>query len=266
MKNLLLILSCVVTLTQSLSAQSSEGFERVLLPIATVGEVPGAHGSRWTSRLAITNVGESPVVVDGISTKCRVTGCMPESIPAGATLLPNPENVLAGTPAAFIFVEEGRTDDVVVELRFQDLSRQEQTWGTEVPVVTVNEARADEVNLTDVPIGERFRQLLRVYDLNPREGVTAVVRAYAISGAAYPVDAVPDTTIFETTVNLITGRGDRLPGYAQLPLWDIPSLEGHERVRIEVIPEEGSLLWAFVSITSNETQHVTLVTPGGLGR
>src|SRR5260370_32300719 len=42
----------------------------------------------------------------------------------------------------------------------------------------------------------------------------------------------------------------------------LPELQGVDRVRIEITPAtDGLRLWAFVSVTNNETQHVTVIAP-----
>jgi hypothetical protein len=42
----------------------------------------------------------------------------------------------------------------------------------------------------------------------------------------------------------------------------MPELAGSERIRIEIEPLDGRAeYWAYVSVTNNATQHVTIVSP-----
>jgi hypothetical protein len=51
------------------------------------------------------------------------------------------------------------------------------------------------------------------------------------------------------------------PGYVQLPLSGLPMLQGKERIRLEITSDAPELrYWAFVSVTNNETQHITIIT------
>jgi hypothetical protein len=58
------------------------------------------------------------------------------------------------------------------------------------------------------------------------------------------------------------------PGYAQIDFSTrFPTASQYSRLRIEIEPLAGTTrYWAFVSITNNETQHVTLVTPESGGK
>jgi len=64
-------------------------------------------------------------------------------------------------------------------------------------------------------------------------------------------------------------QAERRPGsplfdlaYAEVPLNSLFEIQGQDRVRIEVAPlTSGLRLWGFVSVTNNQTQHVTTVVP-----
>ena len=114
--------------------------------------------------------------------------------------------------------------------------------------------------------------MLRLYDVDARDGSTARLRFYGVN----PATDVPfkfggpspqlDPLLLEMTVAL---KAERRPGtplfdlaYAQLSLGSLPEMQGRDRIRIEVTPlTSGLRLWAFVSVTNNETQHVTVVAP-----
>jgi len=66
--------------------------------------------------------------------------------------------------------------------------------------------------------------------------------------------------LLEETVTFAVNNG---LGYSEIPnIAAMSSLMGSSRVRIEIIPVEPNvLLWGFVSVTNNATQHATLITP-----
>ena len=86
------------------------------------------------------------------------------------------------------------------------------------------------------------------------------MRFFAADG---DVPYAPDDALAEVTLHL-AGVGGTLPvtpGYANFAD-ALPQLQGHTRVSVEIMPLAQDLrVWAFISITNNETQHVTTVTP-----
>ncbi|HUF18906.1 MAG TPA: hypothetical protein VMS12_12755 [Thermoanaerobaculia bacterium] len=154
-------------------------------------------------------------------------------------------------------------NDVSFQLRVQDLSRALDTWGTGLPVVGESDLFHQRVlTIADVPNTAEFRSLLRIYGFDPGSEGQIRVRVYAL-----------DASVFET------GRGDQLildtvqmvrpdplapvqiPPRLELPLWLIPQLEGHARLRIAITGGPELRLWGFVSATHNSTQHVTVLAP-----
>jgi hypothetical protein len=161
-------------------------------------------------------------------------------------------------PGRFLLVDTDRRADIKVELRVRDLSRQHSTWGTEIPVIDEAKAAQQTVQLLAVPIDTDFRSLLRVYDFDPAPGHFAVVRVFKPSGGL-----TSDELLKEISLPLRVPRApDEYPGYAQLSISGLADLPMSGNLRIEVVPTTTGLrFWAFVSVTNNDTQHVTLITP-----
>jgi len=59
------------------------------------------------------------------------------------------------------------------------------------------------------------------------------------------------------------GDTGRSPGYAEIgDLSQIAPLGNASRLAVEVEPlTPGLRIWSFVSVTNNETEHVTIITP-----
>lgn len=107
--------------------------------------------------------------------------------------------------------------------------------------------------LIDVPLTAGFRVMLRVYGLT-RDAGSATVRVFNPETNALlhtmPLELTPPSHGFPLMPQ---------PRYAQIALLEsLPELSGVPRVRIEV---DGEDVWALASVTHNESQHVTLVSP-----
>jgi hypothetical protein len=119
------------------------------------------------------------------------------------------------------------------------------------------------LNLTDVPTGDTFRSMLRIYDFDPigfDPPRLVRVRVYAIG----PPRPGGDPLLLETTYPLEAHPSDPFTEapMATIPLWTIDELMNAGRIRIEVEAQTPDLrFWAFVSATNNETQHVTIIAP-----
>jgi hypothetical protein len=271
------VLFGVVVFVGSLSVSAQQrgaNYERVLVPIVIRNEVPGAYGSRWATRLAITNTAAQPVDVLGYEWAPR--GCIilcadqPLTQP-GVTFYPA---LLSGqfTQGAILLIDRRAANDIAVNLRVQDVSRASQTWGTEIPVIREAGLFRSRFTILDVPVEQRFRQSLRFYDPDARSDARAIVRFYRVTptiDTTYDATNPPrsDTLLGQRTIALQIEQRAGGPmfdlGYAEISnLAGLPELQGVDRVRIEIEPATSNLrLWAFVSVTNNETQHVTVLTP-----
>ena len=234
--------------------------ERFLLPVWIDGQVAGAYGSLWVTRLVGYNAWREPVQVTQ-HTGCFIT-CPTQTVPPysyfidrAATFFDMPAG-RSGT-GSFVHIHRIYRPWIVFNLRIQDLSRQSLTWGTELPVVSESEAFVDTLRLLNIPTDGRFRVAIRVYDFEP---------ANADRHARLQVFSAGNQLLAETTVALVPPLGweESLPGYAQFMdlVASFPEIAASETVRVEITPiTQGLRFWAFASVTNNETQHVTTVTP-----
>lgn len=255
-------------------------FERVLVPIAITGEAPGAFGSRWVSRLTITNTALQPVTIFGYSpfpSGCGLATCPPvPPTPAGITFFPI---VSAGSTSqgAIIQVDRSAANSVWFQLRVQDVSRAADSWGTDIPVVRERALFSSRFELLDVPLLSGFRPTLRLYDIDGHEEAQAILRFYKVNTSVVsPIDilfdptvgpAQPDQLLREQVVTLTTEHrgGDPASDLGYFEMTDfasLPELVNTGNVRIEVEPvTPGLRLWGFVAITNNATQQITTIVP-----
>ncbi|MDP9361074.1 MAG: hypothetical protein M3P29_06440 [Acidobacteriota bacterium] len=256
------------------AGQQSVSYERVLLPVVITSQVPGAFGSQWTTRVSILNNSGQGVDIQGYAgypRGCPILCGQPITL-AGITFYPS---IAPGaiTQGAILRIDRRYSDNVEVHLRVQDVSRQSQTWGTEVPVVREKGLYQSTMNLLDVPIGAAFRQRLRIYDVDARQDARVRVRFYRVNAAIdtttepFNPQPPPDLLLAERTVQLTTEQRAGTPtndlGYAEISnVGALPELQNADRIRIEVTSlTTGLRFWSFVSVTNNDTQHVTILSP-----
>lgn len=240
------------------------GWEQVLLPIYLKEPVPGANGSLWRTDFRIRNHGNEPVRL--APWECPPNMACPPVFPLTYTLQPNqtlhnPADFSSrpgSNPSRLLFVSAPAT--VSMNLRVADVSRSTLNAGTDLPVIRPHELLRGTAQLFNVPLdAQNYRVLLRVYDLAySRAGFE--VRLYAEGVENEP----PAHVAVLTAVTEQTGAFRSEAAYAQLDVTDLLKLRKAwpAAARIEILPTTpGSRYWAFVSITNNQTQLVTLVTP-----
>lgn len=241
-------------------------YEKVLVPVPP-GITAGAFGSRWSASIAVSNLSETPVDVQGHG-DCRIgVPCRPTPIPPRTTIYIN-QILRSNVPAAFLNVEPGRVDDLSITMRVFDESREHLTWGAALPVITRGRLFAREFGLGDIPVSDAFRSTLRVFDFDATTPGAVRVLVYKVvpSRANEVSPGPPDELLLALTPSFalpFEGGGTiGHPGYASVPLWLLPELAGAEHVRIVIEPlDETGDYWAMVSATHNETQHVTVIAP-----
>lgn len=240
-------------------------YVRVLLPVWLKDTVPGAQGTRWRTDFWLRNNGRDGARI--AAWNCPAGHACPPVFPLTYNLLPDhslhnspdfstePRN----NPSQLLYVANEDAADVAMSLRVADISRGSLNAGTDVPVIREDELLAGTAHLFEVPIGDKaFRVLLRVYELTHTSSAF-LVRLYAQSEDPSPVIG----TYLVTAVTPQSGLFRTEAAYGQLQLSDLVdtgTLSSGVRVEIEPLTA-GSRYWAFASLTNNETQLITLVTP-----
>ncbi|HVE72157.1 MAG TPA: hypothetical protein VNI54_12380 [Thermoanaerobaculia bacterium] len=206
-------------------------YERVLVPVLFRG--PGAFGSQW----------ETDVIVDADAP----LGVLPD---VSAALRTNTSlwTLFGDRPAGLIlFLPRGR--DVRFSNHIRDVSRDATQWGTEIPIVREGEART-QIVLRDVPFDPRYRLQLRAYSL---DGVTTPVLVH-LPDQGNPLTLRGPCTVAPCNSNQ--------PAYGSMDLRAVrPLLRGKHTVIVEYPVAQPPRVWAFITVTNNETQHVTVISP-----
>lgn len=203
---------------------------------------PGAFGSQWEtiaeisnrSRVAMTPLRPvTPTIASGATTALDASLGLRER-----GVLFHPPRSLAGSLGYAAFV--------------RDRSRDAERWGTEIPVVREENFTTRLLDFPHVPNDPRYRVTLRVYFLDaPRDTVLVDVVSRANSNARvfFSMDGQK--------------RDDLEPGFAIMEnltarLQNAPA--GPMRVTLRS-NYEVTRFWGFLTVTNNETQQVTVITP-----
>jgi hypothetical protein len=242
----------------------SETYERLLLPLVITDlTVPGAFGSQWTTELTIQNASDETVLIDPVSCTLLVSPCPPFGLAPHEvwrfglkTLASEPVAFGTGDRTNFVYVPAAAAGNIHFGLVAKDVSRLAQTFGTELPVVRASEFRTTTMSLLNVPVQPPFRSRLRMYQaaLTP---VSVRVRVFDLRAST----AITDRIVELSAAARIVHDHPLVPGYAELgEILDDAVRLGLDTVRVEIDPVNEPV-WAFISVTNNETQQVTLVTP-----
>jgi hypothetical protein len=211
-------------------------FEPVVFPTLVSGA--GAFGSQWRTDVAIRNDNDLP-----LPSVSSLFG----NVAARSTL------TLSGASApggAVAYVSRQFTQRLSFNAFVRDFSREVQGYGTEMPVLREKDLFGRPFSILMVPTDAKYRTALRILRTDGYN--TVALRVYA-DGSEPLVD---------TNVQL---RSHEL-SYASLVIDDLvrtfPQLAGKSPLRVVIDPSSTFAgTWAFVSVTNNETQNVTIISP-----
>lgn len=224
---------------------SAKFFERVLIPVIFNG--PGAFGSNWVTELSLIHT-------SGYTME-------PWRPVAGLAAIPSSKAIVFGSGDApnglFLVVPRQVSPTLTLHAAVRDTSRGDSEWATEIPVVRESQFSRTPVQLLDIPIDPHFRTMLRVYSptLDPSGSLRVHVTLYALD-----TGSVIRSTFL--TLSNAPGCNDALscaehPSFAALSDLTSGLLPGRARIQLEAFVP----LWAFATVTNNDTQRVTVVSP-----
>lgn len=214
-------------------------YQRILLPVF-IPPAAGAHGAEFRTDLRLA-ARTAEVTVYGLLQDCIVLCVGPPDGPisiwnyheTSPNLVPN------GTPGRFIYVASAEARELIAHLRAYDVSREATNHGTELPVVRFDEDFDQIIVLPGVPTDGRFRNNLRIY---AAEAVNVTIAAGNV----------------QETLQIPAPASPYEPAYAT---WsNFPADVGEVKVTIRSDASEKKI-WAFATVTNNDTQAITTVTP-----
>ena len=239
-----------------------EAYDPLLFPIFTP-PVFGQGGSEFRTTAKFWNKGDQEVSFFGRDSSCRVIVDY-QIVPLNPyTLQPREQQALdlfpecSQTTGKLFFVPKGERG-LAGSLRVWEVSKQSDNHGVEIPVVRREDFDEKSIALVDVPTDPKFRLTLRVYGLN--RGASFVNVTYGAKVVELPLQF--SSNIFEPSYAVYTfteppGGNVPVPPFVR-PLMNV-LVEVPRGPGGVVIP--GSPIWAFITVTNNETQHITTITP-----
>ncbi len=226
---------------------ADEAHDLLILPLVYEGR--GAHGSDWRSEITIRN--DAPIAME--------LGQLRFDAPA-ARLAPGERLRVppGGERGLLLTIPRGVDKWLTFSSHIVDRSRTLTNRGTEIPVVRADDM-APVIRLLDVPLSPLFRAYLRIYSLDEGIGFEYVQVVATRADGSKVSEYVPVTFNYNCGV---AGCVNPMPAFGALDLSSIPALANAGVVDLTLFgPTNDRRLWAFVSVTNNETQRVTLWTP-----
>lgn len=248
------------------AAGGAENYAQYLVPF-TGETIPGANGSQWKGELTFFNASTNTAVLLGpFGNPIFQSPPQMNLFPVGPGSTAKPTLYGSGSTAgAFVYVPLPLADDIRKSLRVRDLSRNANSWGTEIPVISRDQI-AEVITLIDIPTDPQYRATLRIYHWGEWGGLPARVTVY-VPDRKEPV-AQFEMTSHASRPPENTGM-PFYPSYSQMDLLTPAIRAAGPALRVEIDnlgrssrsspPLPG--IWAFVSVTNNDTQQVTVMTP-----
>ncbi|HSY48249.1 MAG TPA: hypothetical protein VLC46_05515 [Thermoanaerobaculia bacterium] len=274
MSKMLIGVTCMIVTFVALNVRAQDPnlqYTRVLVPVVLQAPVAGALGSLWASNFVISNTSTEAVSVFPYYAGGVFCGeCSSPLLPPTSTSSPFIQTDVPGLRGTFLYIDSAHIADVQMVLRVQDLSRALETWGTSVPLVREDRFRAEPMSIVDVTTDPQFRQTLRVYGLDGTDPTPVRLRLYGRNEKPdNPLGFAADSLLGEAlfTLSVDSSAPSLLyptrPAFLELSgLAALGGSQGYSRVRIEVTPmRDAKRVWAFVSVTDNNTQHMTVLEP-----
>ena len=229
-----------------------EVFDAVLFPIF-MPPVDGAHGSRFETTARVANQSMvSDSTLYGLDTTCYlftpVTGPYdPIGMGPDTVLLPGCSE---STGRVFYLTKGSR---LAASLRVRDVSRQASSHGVEIPVVRLSEFTNDRITLLGVPADPRFRKTLRVYSMSGRDmWVTISINGTGIG----QLHLDPRQDLFVPAYGSFTDFPLDLPAESMMQV-DL----SFGTLPDGTIHPDTPRIWGFISVTNNDTQEITVISP-----
>jgi hypothetical protein len=230
-------------------------YERVLFPVNYAGG--GVNGSRWNSEIAVYNTSPVTLTTRPLLTGSPVVIATPPPPPlfGGRRLFFHTERRDGG---AFLYVPRGAEEYLAYSAHIINSSGARSERGAEVPVVRARDTSAS-IHLPFIAFGAGSRATLRVYDFDALPSRRIVVTARGELGHARSFELNVETLTLSCP---LPPCFQPTPGFASVELSSIAALRDLRAYDLTIVsPERDARLWAFLSVTNNETQQVMLYTP-----
>ena len=271
-----LLLALVTLATVEAAAQDLSGFEKVLLPVEPFVPITGAAGTEFTTRRDAWAPAPFRYYFGGNAIQ---TFDPIRLIPAPIVTPSQPRSEIG----RLLYIEKSAVDGVSMQLQLQSRPAGEPAHLARVdtvPVVRERDFRTGTIAFARVPFpyvyltdgvareaSAQYRHALRIYDVDLRGDAAVRIRVFWTNvggGGALVKDAI-------VPLDRRNGSDPSFPYYAVVDLdtffsscnpfsLHTPCLGMDTRIELQPTTP-GIRYWAFVSLTNNFTQEVTIFAP-----
>ena len=217
-------------------------FEPILFPLSFQG--PGAFGSQWTTESFLYASGSAAYFRDPLP----CAGCS-STFTLGTSRLTNDGNPWGHV----LYALRGTTGSLELASRIRDTSRQAITAGTEVPVVRERDFRG-QLRFLNVPVDSRYRVMLRLWSFGDYPQFIVNVDSVTLNVAPLSVTRIPDTAMWFGSIDVTSLVSNGRANPTSMMVY--PSGYG-SCCASQLFPP----IWGMLSITNDDTQQVTIVSP-----
>lgn len=251
---------------------SDADFETILLPHIPGDPLPGANGSMWRVEMFVRN--DSP---HSLKFDLPMFGYTLVSPPPPDWFIVPPQTTAEVATYSLNGPARMRLPaiaaaSIVFATRLWDESRATENFGTRIPTVRERDFRRGAITIPGVPMGTVFRNTVRVFS---PDGERHQFRVRVLTHATLPAAAwgpyPPHEPVIAEVLATYTVSAEAndpadksgFPWSVPMASIPIPYFPGNTKVQvqIDVVDDERAAYWAYVSVTNNETQQVTLLTP-----
>ncbi|MDQ3282282.1 MAG: hypothetical protein M3Q69_12830 [Acidobacteriota bacterium] len=238
----------------------------ILIPIFYNGA--GQAGSFWHTSVALDNFAATPL--EGHGVVFLTSNC---EIPEGCPILTVDPGEMAFVTAPYApngLILHPRDEDaqqIEIQASFGERRRHAGTAGVELPIARDDDFRSIRFGFPLVRFEGGYetptvRTLLRIYSLDPAPGQQVRVELQPLYR---PAQRIADRAAVVTLAPGDAGPFPLHPSFAQVDLQREFAGYGQGTVRVDVVPlPNGNVtprVWAFVTITHNQTNEVTVISP-----
>jgi hypothetical protein len=226
-----------------------EFFERILIPVIYNGA--GAFGSQWATEVSLRN--DNAHFLETWRGQSLFSAISPGKPLTLSTTVSAPTGI-------FLIVPRDGAAGLKLNVLIRDVSRANVAWGTEIPVVRENDFSLDPIELLNVPLSRDFRRTLRIYSLSSIPHLVLLKMYSMETGQQLAQKFITLTS--ETPCRVVVPCASDRPSSAMFDLDQLfPNSGTAGRAGITIDRYVGPPAWGFVSVTNNETQHVTVISP-----
>jgi hypothetical protein len=229
----------------------AQEYERFLLPVSPAVNYCG-YDSQYETRLLLFNDSDAAVAPVCFAADCTpIDGRRGRTVTGGPAMVPLP---------SYLYVPKDAADHVSATLVVESRQRGgADTFFTEVPVIRESDFR-DRIELLGIRTDEGYRQTMRIFGRDSDAGSSVRVMIYDLDTGELLYEMPHTLYVFPIDPS---ARMSSSPSFSmECNLTDISRRLRGRQLRLVLVPEEGHpKIWAFVSVTSNETQHFYNVLP-----